>query len=67
MQVAQQKLKEFEAEVERAAQADENLYRQDIITWAEQLPMVNMDMSSGMFLGGGAFSAAMSPVMAGDY
>jgi hypothetical protein len=67
VQVAQQKLKEFEAEAMRAEQADENLYRQDIVTWAEQTPLVNMDMGSGMFMGGGGFMAAMSPCASGDY
>ena len=66
LQVSQQKLKEYEVEVERATQMDEGLYRQDIITWQEQMPMASIDMGTGN-LTGGAMMAAMLPVMAEDY
>lgn len=64
--IAQQKLKEFEAGVESAARADEQLYRQDIVTWAESFPMAQMDWTTGILMGG-AMMAAMSPMLAGDY
>jgi len=56
----------FEAGLMSAASADEALFRQDIVTWQEQMPMASIDWSTGM-LAGGATLAAMSPVMASDY
>jgi hypothetical protein len=71
MQIRQDKLKEFEREIMSAEQDDEGLNRQDIVTWAEMLPSVGIDWSTGGYLGagGGGFFAAMTPTMAGggDY
>jgi hypothetical protein len=58
--------KNFEYELVKAESADENLFRQDIVTSAEQFPLVQMD-GMGNYIGGGGYMAAMSPVMAGDY
>ena len=62
LQMADTFTKRFEFELFNASQADENLFRQDIVTAAEQFPYANMDWSTGAYLGGGAFMAAMSPV-----
>jgi len=59
--IAGEKRKEFEMEIQSAAQADENLYRQDIVTQWEQLPMI--DPYTG-HIGGGGFLAAMTATMA---
>jgi hypothetical protein len=56
LQIADTKLKEFETEAVRAEQADENLYRQDIILDFEQYPM---------FTPGGAFWDISHAVSAG--
>jgi hypothetical protein len=63
--IAQQKLKEYEAEIQHAANNDEALYRNDIVTQWEMMPMAQMDWRNGM-LAGGATMAAMSAVDA-DY
>jgi hypothetical protein len=70
LQLSQTKTKEFEREIMQAESDDEGLNRTDIITWAEMMPQVSIDWTSGGYLGagGGAFFAAMSPQMAGgDY
>lgn len=64
--IAQQKLKEYEAELNHAASNDENLYRNDIITQWEMMPMARIDGQTGM-LSGGATLAAMSAFSADDY
>jgi hypothetical protein len=55
----------FESELEHAAEIDEGLFRQNIVTREEQFPSVNLDWATGSYLGGGGFLAAMSPVGAG--
>lgn len=57
----------FESELQHAMAVDEGLFRQDIVTAAEQFPTVNLDWSTGAYLGGGGFLQAMSPVGAEDY
>jgi len=60
----------FESELLMQAATDEALMRQDIVTREEQFPSVNLDWSTGSYLGGGGFSAAWSPVgggYEGDY
>jgi hypothetical protein len=54
----------FEMEIQSAMANDEALMRQDIVTAAEQFPMVNLDWSTGRYLGrgGGGFIDAMTPV-----
>jgi hypothetical protein len=54
----------FESELLHAMEADEALFRQNIVTAAEQFPSVNLDWSTGSYLGGGGFLASMSPVSA---
>ena len=66
MAIARDKLAEYETGLQSAMQADESLYRQDIVLLSEMLPMANLDFGSGA-LSGGSMLAAMSPVMAGDY
>lgn len=58
----------FERELVWASNADENLFRQDIVTAAEQFPYANIDSGSGAFMGvgGGGYLAAMSAV-SNDY
>lgn len=60
MTISTQKRKEFEVEVEHAAQNDEALFRNDIVTQWEQFPMAGLE--GGNMLSGGAYSAAWSPV-----
>lgn len=60
--IAQQKLKEYEMELNHASDADENRYRQDIQTRLE-MPPVALDWNTGSITGG-AYMAAMSPVSA---
>jgi hypothetical protein len=62
LQVSEHKMKEFEREIVQAEADDEGLNRQDIITAAEMMPQVNIDWSTGRYMGGGGFMAAMSPV-----
>jgi hypothetical protein len=62
--VSQQKLKEYETEILHAADADEAKFRQDVLSQFEMFPLVSIDPLSGGMLSGGAYSAAMSPVMA---
>ena len=57
MQVATQKLKEYESELLHMEWADENLFRQDVIAPFERYPY---------FQPGGAILAAISPMIAGD-
>ena len=62
--IAEAKRKEFEAGLFSAAQADEALFRQDIVLVQEQMPYAQLDWGSGMLLGGG-YMAAMTAQMAG--
>ncbi len=55
----------FESELLMQAATDEALMRQDIVTREEQFPSVSLDWSTGAYLGGGGFSAAWSPTVAG--
>jgi hypothetical protein len=52
----------FESELLSMASADESLMRQDVLRAEECFPMANMDWTTGAYLGGGGFLAAMSPV-----
>lgn len=67
LQLSAQKMKLFEGELLQAERADENLFRQDVLTWAESMPMVSLDPINGQIVGGGGMLAAMSPVDAGGY
>ena len=64
--LAGQYLKQFEYEIEKAAQADENAYRTDIVTQWETLPYPALDPATGSIMGG-SYMAAMYPVMAGGW
>ncbi len=57
LSIASAKMKEFEAELFQMSQADEALFRQDIIAPFERYPY---------FQPGGAILAAISPMLAGD-
>ena len=59
--------KQAEMELQFAADLDEGLFRNNIVTREEQFPMVNMDWGTGAYLGGGGFLQAMSPVAAGGF
>lgn len=63
--ISKQKMAEFNGEIEIAAQADEALYRQDVIRWSEQLPYI--DLETGAWGGGGATLAAMTAQSAEDW
>lgn len=63
IQMADTFTKHFEMELISASNADENLYRQDIVTAAEQFPYAGMDGETGDYIGGGGYLAAMSPTM----
>jgi hypothetical protein len=59
-----------EMELQHAMEADEALYRADIVRSEEQTPYAQIDMGTGSFMGvgGGGFLSAMSPVSNwGDY
>jgi hypothetical protein len=58
LQIAKEKLSEFESEALRMEQADENLWRQDLQSASEQFPY--LDLYSGM-RPGGDFIRAMTP------
>lgn len=64
--IAKEKMGEFESEIVKMEGSDENLWRQDIESSAEQFPY--LDFRTGA-RPGGAFIAAMTPEMAGgsDY
>jgi len=62
LQIAREKLTEFEREAVIMEGADENLWRQDLVRAEESFPF--LDPRSGA-RPGGAMLAAMSPVMAG--
>jgi len=62
--IAQEKLKEFERELQWAEQMDENLWRQNVVMFAEQFPYI--DPYTGA-IPGGAFLAAMTPASSDDY
>lgn len=64
--LAEQKIKEYEEKLASAAQADESLWRQDIVTASEMAPMANLDWGSGALIGG-ATMAAMTAVSGDDY
>jgi hypothetical protein len=66
LQLAKEKIAEYEAGLQSAAAADESLWRQDIVMQSEMLPMAALDWSSGMLLGG-ATMAAMTSASAWDY
>jgi hypothetical protein len=66
LSLAKEKIAEYDAGMASATQADEALWRQDIITQAEMMPMANLDWGSGMLLGGSTM-AAMTATMADDY
>jgi hypothetical protein len=55
-----------EMELQHAMEADEALYRADIVRSEEQTPYAQIDAGSGAFMGvgGGGFLACMSPVSA---
>lgn len=58
LQLSDRKMKEFEMRISTAAQEDENLWRQDVVTAGEmQLPLIGPD---GQFLAGGDTYRAMS-------
>jgi hypothetical protein len=61
--ISQEKRKIAEGELFQAAQMDENLWRQDVTTQWESLPLI--DLQTGYI--GGAMVAAMSPQMAGGW
>lgn len=63
LQIAKEKLAEFEAEALHMEQADENLYRKDVIMFSEQFPLV--DPYTGA-RGGGSMLDAMSAVGGGE-
>ena len=60
MQISKEKMAEFESEALRMEWADEQLLRQDIITWEEQMPMADLGLSGAMW-------DAMSPVLGGGW
>lgn len=64
IQIATEMNRVWELELASAAQADENLYRQNVVNWIEQAPMVSMDMMTGQMIYGGATMSAMRPEMA---
>lgn len=60
LSISERFTKQFEGELQHAMGADEALYRADIVTAAEQFPLVGMDWDTGAYLGGGGFMSAMS-------
>jgi len=65
LQIAKEKMSEFEVEALHMEQADENLFRKDVLTFSEQFPLV--DPYTGA-RGGGSMLSAMSATMGdGDY
>lgn len=60
--------RQFEGELNSAMQADEGLFRQDIVKRAEMTPAVDIDMRTGRYLGvgGGGFLAAITARSAYD-
>lgn len=64
--LAEQKIKEYETGMASAVQADESLYRQDVVLASEMLPYASLDWGTGMLLGGSTM-AAMTARMADDY
>lgn len=66
LQMSNRFKQEFEIELESAMRQDEGLTRQDMLTAEEQFPTVQLDWSTGSFLGGGAYLQAISPYSAWD-
>jgi hypothetical protein len=64
--LAGQKMKEFEARYYSAAQADENLFRQDV-QLSQEMQMPVIDPYSGNYGWGGDTLAAMTPTSWGGY
>jgi hypothetical protein len=59
LQIAKEKMMEFEGEALRMESADENLNRQDVTNWSEMFPYADLAQP------GGAMLSAMSAVSAG--
>lgn len=66
LQLAKEKIAEYDNGMASASQADEALWRQDIVLASEMLPMANLDWQTGMLLGGSTM-AAMTAVSDYDY
>lgn len=64
LSISERFTKQFEAELQHAMEADEALYRADIVRNEEQTPYAAIDSGTGAFLGvgGGSYLAAMSAV-----
>ena len=62
--IAKEKAGEFEMEAEHMAQADENMFRTDVISFAEQFPPV--DILSGARAGGSMYEAMSASFGLGD-
>ena len=66
LQLAKEKIAEYEAGLLSAEIADESLWRQNIILASEMLPMAQLDFGTGALIGG-SMMAAMTATMADDY
>ena len=65
--LAEQKIKEYEMGMQSAIQADESLWRQDIVLASEMAPMAQLDWGSGALIGGATMAAMTAACSADDY